>query len=291
MDLHPQCLSCLIGQVEKSFHLLQPSVSNAEIVEIQKKIMIKLAQMNQKKMPYYGQALYQSIAEIMGEKDPYRKVKHQNIQEALNFIPTLKELINKSPDPLLTVIIIAIIGNTFDFGTPHKIDLKEDILNFSLENLSINEYDKFVEDLEKSHKILIIGDNSAEAVFDRIMLEYFTKTFPKKQFTYSIRSGPAINDITKNEVEEIGLSRVCKIIEGSASPGVIFEQATQDFQEIFKSADLILSKGQGNYESLDDIEFMKPNSNLYFLLKAKCSFVAKRFGVELGSLILKKREK
>ncbi|QEE15208.1 DUF89 domain-containing protein [Promethearchaeum syntrophicum] len=291
MDLHPQCLSCLIGQVEKTFHLLQPSVSNAEIVEFQKKIMIKLAQMNQKKMPYYGQALYQSIADIMGEKDPYRKIKQQNIQEALKYIPTLRDLINLSPDPLLTIIIIAIIGNTFDFGTPHKIDLKNDILNFSLENLSINDFDRFVEDLENSHKILIIGDNSAEAVFDRIMLEYFTETFPDKQFIYSIRSGPAINDITKKEAEEIGLFKVCKIIEGSASPGVIFEQANQEFQEIFKNADLILSKGQGNYESLDDIEFMKKDSNLYFLLKAKCDFVANRFGVELGSLILKKREK
>ncbi|MHA1563559.1 MAG: ARMT1-like domain-containing protein [Promethearchaeota archaeon] len=120
MDLHPQCLACLIGQVEKTFHLLRPSVSNAEIVEIQKKIMIKLASMNQKKMPYYGQALYQSIAEVMGEEDPYRKMKQKNIQEALKFIPTLREMISKSPDPLLTVIVIAILGNTFDFGTPHN---------------------------------------------------------------------------------------------------------------------------------------------------------------------------
>ncbi|MHA1646860.1 MAG: damage-control phosphatase ARMT1 family protein [Promethearchaeota archaeon] len=288
MDLHPQCLACLIGQVEKAFHLLRPSVSKAEIVEIQKKIMIKLAQMNQKKMPFYGQALYQSISEIMGEKDPYRKMKQKNIQEAMKFIPSLREIIKKSPDPLLTVIVIAILGNTFDFGTPHKIDLEEDIKNFSLNNLSINDFDKFVEDLKKSTHILIIGDNSGESVFDRMMLEYFTETFPNKEFVYSIRSGPAINDITKTEADEIGLSKICKIIEGSASPGVILEQTNQEFQEIFKSSDLILSKGQGNYESLDDIKI--GNSNLYFLLKAKCSFVAERFGVEVGSLILKKRE-
>ncbi|MHA1563558.1 MAG: damage-control phosphatase ARMT1 family protein [Promethearchaeota archaeon] len=178
---------------------------------------------------------------------------------------------------------------TIDFGTPHKIDLEDDIMNFSLDNLSINDFDKFVKDLKNSNKILIIGDNSGESVFDRMMLEYFTEKYPNKKFVYSIRSGPAINDITKTEADEIGLSKICKIIEGSASPGVILEQTNKEFQDIFKNSDLILSKGQGNYESLDDIEI--GNSNLYFLLKAKCSFVANRFGVEVGSLILKKREK
>ncbi|MHA1719604.1 MAG: damage-control phosphatase ARMT1 family protein [Promethearchaeota archaeon] len=289
MDLQPQCLSCLIGQVEKAYRLLRPSISNAEIVEIQKKIMVKLADMNQKKMPYYGQAVYQSISKFMGENDPYQKIKHNNIKKALIYVPSLREMINKSSDPLLIAIIIAIIGNTFDFGTPHKINIEDDIRNFSLDNLGINNYDEFVKDLRKSKKILIIGDNAGEMVFDRIMLEYLTGNFPEKEFIYSVRSGPAINDITKNDMEKAGLSMNCKIIEGSASPGVIFEQTSEEFQKIFKKADLILSKGQGNYESLDDIEIGK--SSLYFLLKAKCDFVAKRFGVKVGSLIFKKRIK
>lgn len=284
MNIHSCCLACLIGQIEKAYTLLAPDTPNEQIVKVQKEAMIKLATLEAKRMPYYGKALYNTFNNAFGQKDPYKQVKRFYNQKILEFVPILKEFIEQSPSPLETAISISILGNTIDFGTPHSINIEEDIHNFNLDQLAINDFEQLVVDLEKANKILIIADNCGEVVFDMILLEYLNQNFPEKQLYYAVRGGPVINDCTKEDIEELHLEKFCSILESSASPGVILEQSPQEFQTVFHAADLLFSKGQGNYEALDDIEPL--GGKLYFLLKAKCSFVADLLKVPLGSLVL-----
>ncbi len=289
MYLQAECLGCLINQIAKSLHLLRPSLSNEDIVSIQKRIMVEMINLpNPTAMPYYGKLVYQSIAQELGILDPYRELKVHYNQLVQSFEPVIEELINKSPNPLHSALKLMILGNTIDFGTPHQIDLQEDLQNFANIPLVIDDFAEFQEDLTKAQKIFIIGDNCGEAVFDKKFIELMKKRYPEKQITYGVRGGPAINDMTLIEAEEIGITDLCPIVEGSSSPGVIMDEVSTAFKEAFQQADLILSKGQGNFESLDDIP--SGNAPIFFMLKAKCQVVGKLFHVPVGSLVFYRRK-
>lgn len=284
MEIHSCCLACLVGQIEKAYAKLKPEIANRDIVNVQKKVMARLTQITETEMPYYSQAVYQILNEAMGEKDPYRELKRRYNDIALGYVPQLQSLIQESQTPLQTALAIAILGNTVDFGTPHQIDLAQDIAQFNLNQLAINDYEKIIANLKTASSVLIIGDNCGECVFDKVMMEYLHKCYPHIQFYYAVRGGPMINDCTMEDVADLDLEDICHVIESSASPGVIYDQSSAEFQEIFHHADVILAKGQGNFEALDTSS--PARAHLYFLLKTKCSFVASKLHVPLGSLVL-----
>lgn len=288
MELQSCCVSCLLSQVEKAFHRLKPEASNHEIVAVQKRVMQKFGKMNERSMPYYGQALYQTINIALDQDDPYHQTKVKSNEIALKLIPKINEFISKAENPLQTVLGLAILGNTVDFGTPHQINLEEDLTSFSLDQLSINHFTQFTIDLVPAKSVLIIGDNCGECIFDLVLLKYLNKQFPEKEYYYAVRGGPVINDCTINDIQGLGFEKVSTILESSASPGVILEHCSLEFQNIFNSVDLIISKGQGNFEALDDNNTHK--GLLYFFLKAKCNHIASVHHVSLGSLILKKQK-
>lgn len=284
MDLNPPCLACLISQVAKAYRLLRPEASDQEIVNTQKQIIAKLAQIPQKAMPYYSQAVYQILNQELGEDDPYAAIKRQSNQSALALVPQVQKLIQDSQTPLLTALTLAILGNTIDFGTPHTIDLEHDLAHFSIDRLVINDFSALQADLDQARKILILGDNAGECVFDKVLIEFLQHQNPDKEIVYAVRGGPVINDVTLADVQEIGLPQVCTVIEGAQVPGILFDQLNPAFLQEFQTADVILSKGQGNFESLDRVPIS--HGPIYFLLKAKCDHVAGILGVNVGDLIL-----
>lgn len=284
MNIHSCCMACLIGQIEKAYNLIRPNTPNDQVVAVQKQAMLNLASLKNKRMPYYGKTLYQTFNHAIGMKDPYAEIKQRYNQKALKLLPQLKRYVTQSKNPLQTAVSISILGNTIDFGTPHTIDLEKEVAEFSLNQLAINDFSSFARDIENATKILIIADNCGECVFDMVLLEYLHEHFSNKSVFYAVRGGPVINDCTKADIKPLNLEKYCTILESSPSPGVILEESSKDFQLVFQTADLILSKGQGNFEALDDI--IPENGSLYFLLKAKCKFVATLLNVKLGSLNL-----
>ena len=288
MHIRAECLACMVTQIEKAIVLLRPEVPNDEIVSIQKHIMAKMALITEDQTPYYGQLLYRSIAEELGDPDPYAALKVKYNELALELVPKLEDILKNAENPLLTALTIAILGNCVDFGTPHQINLEEEVKNFSSDNLRVNHYEDFKIDFQKARKVLIIGDNTGEIVLDKVMLEFFLQNYPEKEFIYAVRGGPAINDATIKDAEMLGITKLLKVVEGSKCPGVILDETTPEFKEAFNSADMIISKGQGNFESLDNIP--APKAEVYFLLKAKCNLVAGMFGIPLGSLVLYHRK-
>jgi len=190
----------------------------------------------------------------------------------------LKELINNSPDPLLTAIRIAVAGNVIDMGVHKEFDIMKDIQKILIQDFAIFDYEAFKQQLIDSETVLYIGDNAGESVFDRLLIETI-----KKPVIFAVREIPIINDVIMEDAVASGLSEVAKIISsGSRAPGTILHQCTDVFLELFSNVDMIISKGQGNFESLSSVK-----RKIFFLLKAKCEVIADHLNVKEDSIILR----
>jgi hypothetical protein len=295
MKLEPECVPCLLNQVYKAFKLLNHKVDRDLIITTQKKVMDFLLNhdFNELSSPLVGKYLYSLVGEMMNEEDPYKELKHEYNHLALSYYDDVKEFIAKAEDPVFEALIVSALGNTIDFASQHNIDIVKDLEEFSPEDLVINEYPLFKELLEEADKLLILLDNAGEIVFDKILIETLLNIYPNVEIIGAVRSCPIINDATIEDAKYISLTEIIKVIESSNAPGIDFSAITDDFKRYFFEEDcLILSKGQGNFETLtsvgdDNPKF--PDKDIFYLLKAKCNLMERLFEVEQGSLIFKKR--
>jgi len=232
--------------------------------------------------PEIGREVYRIISERTGIKDPYRKIKEKCTRQALSLYPELKKLINSSEDRLMTAVRLSIAGNIIDFGANFDFDLKKDVGTILSQDFSINHYREFCEALDRARKILYLADNAGETVFDRLLIEEINKPV-----IYAVRARPIINDATREDALLAGIDKVAEIMSsGCDAPGNILKYCSDEFLKVYRSADLIISKGQGNYEGLSDED--RP---IFFLLKAKCHVIARDIGIDEGSIILMKGQK
>ena len=133
--------------------------------------------------------------------------------------------------------------------------------------------------MREAKDILYLGDNAGEIVFDRLFIEQM----PHEKVTYVVRGEPIINDVTIEDAREVDMFDLVDVIDnGSDAPGTILETCSHEFQQRFASSDLVIAKGQGNYETLSDV-----NKRIFFLLQVKCPVIAKDIGFEVGSFIVK----
>ena len=290
MRLEPECIGCLFNQILKAFNLLNPSLPREAIIKAQKKMMNFIIKMDENSLnsPLAGQAVYRLVSETLGIKDPYHEIKQKYNERALEYYDKAQEIINNSEDPLFEALIVSALGNTLDPASQHQVDLINDIKNFDVKKLVINDYDEFKKSLEKVNQILILLDNSGEIVFDKILVMTIKKLYPNLEVICSVREGPIINDATMEDAEFIGLTDIAKVIQAPATPGVILSLANEEFKKYFNNENgIILSKGQGNFEGLYQMDI--PNKEVYYLLKAKCKLMEKIFNVKMDDLIFKKK--
>jgi len=294
MKLEPECVGCLFQQMVKAFKTLKPEISNEIIISAQQRLMNYLLEIDINKIsaPIAGKFLYDLVAKTLGIKDPYFQQKKKYNELALKQYDRLTKIINNSKDPLFEAIAAAAIGNTIDFASQHKIDLLNDFKSFKPENFKINDYDCFKNRLEilnkDNKKLLMLGDNAGEIVFDKLLIEVIHKIYPKIEIIYTVRSAPIINDATIQDAEFINLTKIVKVIEASPIPGIDLASSTEEFLKYFREErGIILSKGQGNFETLYDIDLS--NKDVFFLLKVKCVLLEKVFNVKIGDFIFKQK--
>ncbi len=279
MKIHPECYPCLLRQAYSTLKLVTQDEALQE--RVLKEVMGKLAQyQGSDPPPKVSRLVYWTIARATGVEDPYRDKKKECNRVALELYPHLKEMVNRAPDPLFTAVKVAIVGNIIDFGVGRSFEL-ESLEAIEKLELVINHYPIFREEYEEARTILYIGDNAGEVVFDRVLIE----EFQGKEVYFAVRSGPIINDVTLEDAHEAGIDQVAYVLEsGSWAPGTLLDEASSQFKELFMEADMIISKGQGNFETLDDAP-----RDLFFLLRAKCDVVAQLLGVEIGDTLLIKK--
>lgn len=228
--------------------------------------------------PQTGEIIYRKVREITGVYDTYKDIKQASIKEILNLVPKLEQIVNNSDDRLLTSIRLAIAGNVMDYGVDKKFNIEEDINTILKQEFAIFHFQEFKEQLIKAKSILYLGDNCGESVFDKLLIKELGKPV-----TYVVRGIPVINDVTIQDAIESGLDKVATIISsGCSAPGTILHLCNNDFKRRFDEADMVISKGQGNYEGLSGV-----NRQVFFLLKAKCKVIARHLNVCENDIVLK----
>ncbi|MCD6359088.1 MAG: DUF89 family protein [Dehalococcoidia bacterium] len=239
--------------------------------------------------PEIAQRVYQIVAEVTGNRDPYREEKRQSNQKALSLYHHLKEAIGDSSDPVLTACKLAIAGNSIDMGPLSSYDDIASIADSALVSpLAVNDYEEFKKNIVSATHILYLGDNAGEIVFDRLLIEEI-KQISDAVIHFVVRESPVINDVTVEDAVSVGIDKIATVISsGSDAPAVILSQSSPQMLKKYHSADVIISKGQGNYEALSG-----EKENIFFLLKIKCPVVANSLGlgVKNGDNILLKGQR
>ena len=274
MNIKPDCLSCLFNQSLKVTKLLDlDDTTSKKVLDNTAHIMIH----NDLSCtpPQIAKDIYQGISKITGEKDPVALAKERATQEALKIDTSF---IHTIPDALK----MAVIGNVIDFGSQEQFDLEKMIKSHFQQTFSIDDTADFIKELQNAKEMVIIGDNTGEHIFDKLLIETIKKSYDIT-IHYFVRGKPIINDVTIKEAE---LLKDCAHVvdTGVQTPGYDLEEANSISKEIFDRADIVLSKGMGNFENL----YRSAKRPIYFLFVVKCSVVAEEIGQNIKELIFKR---
>jgi uncharacterized protein with ATP-grasp and redox domains len=234
--------------------------------------------------PIIGQEIHRVIRKMVN-KDPYAQVKRQFNDLLLSQMDALRKKITASETPFETAVRIAIAGNMIDCALRANLQpsLVDEAVAAALQEPIVGDLAGFQKWVEKSDKILYLLDNCGEIVCDRLLIE---QMFPKK-VTAAVRGMPVLNDATLEDAKYVGLTEIVPVISnGNDAIGTILEQCSEEFTEHFYSADLIISKGLGNYETLITAPPEKTTRPIAFLFKAKCAFIAQFSGTKLGDTVI-----
>lgn len=270
------CIPCLLRQVIEASRFFYAEEALQE--NILRNILSYLSETGfSEPPPVIAQKIHRRIKEISGIDDPYFEVKDRFNSMAVLMLGTLTERIEHSPEPLLNAVKLSIAGNIIDCGA------KSGLSEFEVRNLISDSFtetvkghvDQFLQASSEAEKIMFIADNAGEIVFDRPLIEMLGAG----RVTLAVRGFPVINDATIRDARAAGLDRIVRVIEnGSDAPGTILEECSDEFKKCYDQSDLIIAKGQGNYETLCD-----EKKQIFFLLKVKCHIIADHTGFPAGT--------
>jgi uncharacterized protein with ATP-grasp and redox domains len=232
--------------------------------------------------PEIAQQVYRIVSEITGNNDPYLEAKNCANKSALSLYTYMKDIVADSNETLETACKLAIAGNAIDLGAQAEYGSIRSIIEHSVESqLDQEQYRKFEVCVSQASLILYLADNAGEIVFDRILIEQLLQ-IKKSKIVFVVREKPIINDATVDDAVQVGLDKFATIISnGSNAPATILSQCSSEMLSYYRTADLIISKGQGNFESLS----ARPD-NIFFLFKVKCHVITRDSGYDLESLVL-----
>ena len=283
MKIENECLGCIYNQSTRVSDFLKVTPTQAiQISKIAKQHIEKFD--HNSTPPHNATPMYEEIADYLHLDDIYADMKAEASQSALKFVSTCKDNINANADKLEGAIKTAIAGNVIDLAAEVMFDLDEEIKKIFDTDFAIDDFQKLKQKLSKTKKLVYLADNAGEEVFDKICIETIREIYPSIEVFYFVRGKPIINDLTITHAKNSKLDEVATLIDsGVPTPGYVQEFATKEANELFKSADCIISKGMGNYECLGE----EKNLPIYFLLKVKCQVVARAIGAELGDIVCK----
>jgi uncharacterized protein with ATP-grasp and redox domains len=276
-----QCIPCLLRQALDATRMSSTNVVTRETA-LREVMNYLLNEQWTKILPELGTNVHRIVKGVTGNADPHNQLKEKYNYVALAFFPKLVSIVKNSRDPLLAAIKIAIAGNVIDLGPKVDINLEKDVEDVLSNDLAIDDVDKLKESIFESKKMLYLADNAGETVFDRILVEELLKQ--DVEVTYAVKDAPILNDATFRDAEIAGITKIANVISiGTDCMGVLFRECSPKFLEEFENSSFVISKGQGNYESLSNIQ----HKEIFFLLKVKCPIIAEDIKVKTGSAILK----
>ena len=276
-----ECIPCFVRQAAEAVEM--SAIDNRRKEQLLKRLLHEIADADWNVMPVtISQRVQRLVREETKEGDPYRALKDRMNRIALDLLPALADTAQRQPDPREAVVRLAIAGNLLDAGSKTRLapeDLPERLKTIWDMPL-VGSVSELFHAADDAHCILYLADNAGEIVFDRLLIE----ALPAEKITVAVRGFPVINDATMEDAETAGLPEIAPVIvNGSDAPGTLVEECAEEFRYWFNRADLIIAKGQGNYETLSNT-----TKDVFFLLAVKCPMIAADIGAPVGALVVKR---
>jgi len=231
-------------------------------------------------MPEIQRLLNYKFCEMLNIPDPFEEEKRRSNDTALTLYEEWKPRVLSADNSFDLALRLSIAGNIMDYGASNDFDIHTTIqlvlaAPFAIDDSAILKYK-----LCSAKRILYLADNAGEIVFDKLFIE---TCLSGKQVFFAVKDAPVLNDATIKEAREVGIDKLVTVISnGFDAPSTILSRCSKEFLEIYHSADLIISKGQGNYEGL----MYENDPRIFFLLMAKCDVIAEKLNVTKGSFIV-----
>ncbi len=228
--------------------------------------------------PEIGDQVHRIVRQEVSNSDPYRAAKEASTRQALALYPRLKSLLAEANDPLEVGVRLSIAGNIIDLAAFGEYDLWGTVERVLAQPFAINDGVALREALSGAGQVLYLADNAGETVFDRVLIEALDMPV-----IYAVKGGPILNDATREDALAAGVDRVAEVTStGSDAPGTILDRCSEEFRRLYDEAELIIAKGQANYETLSE-----ESTKVFFLLQTKCPVIARDVGVPVGSIVLR----
>jgi uncharacterized protein with ATP-grasp and redox domains len=280
MKIYHECLPCFVKQTLKALE----NIDEKQHEEILRESMKALSEIDfSLTPPEMARVIFDMIERHTGPVDHYKEIKHESNIYVMSMLDDLRAIIANSEDRFESAMRLAVAGNIIDFGAKH--DFTHDLMHEEVEEaakapINPKEIAAFKIEIAKAKRILYLGDNAGEIVFDRLFIE----ELPKEKIVFAVRGSAIINDALMEDAEMVGITDLVRVVSnGAALPGTILTHCSAEFTKAFNEADLIISKGQGNYETLSEVD-----KNIFFLLKVKCDVVAGHLGCVMGDFVVRK---
>ena len=274
--LHPECISCMTKvHLEKC----PKDMAEEKKVEYMQKVLKILAEAPAKYgAPVIVRTIQKLQEEMLGIKLEYAEIKKHYNEIMMQYEDKVLEHMSKSEDPVKTGIQYAMIGNYIDFGA--RITVTEEQLTELLSTpdrfvVDEKQYRELTIDLENARKLVYLTDNCGEIVMDKLLIGQIKKKYPDLALTVMVRGKEVINDATMEDAKQVGICDFVRVIpNGSDIAGTWIEEISEEAKAVLDGADVIISKGQGNFETL-----RKCGRNIYYIFLCKCDLFANTFQV------------
>jgi len=232
--------------------------------------------------------IWRKIVKKIGSSDPFRLLKSNQNQKIMDLYPFFEKMVNEATDPLYLAVKLSILGNSMDLMVADpSLTVERSIADKVKLPLSDENYSKFRKQLQATQHLLIFGDNAGEIVFDKLLIETIKKIY-QPEIAFVVRSVPTLNDATFDEAKTVGIDEIATVIENGIDgplPGTVLNRCSSEVNDLVRQSDLIISKGGGNFDTLDE-EQKHLNKNISFLLLSKCEPYYRHFGVQIYQPIL-----
>ncbi|MCY1721716.1 ARMT1-like domain-containing protein [Prolixibacteraceae bacterium Z1-6] len=276
-----ECLICQVKALQKRMDKFE--IAKEKRNSLVRKMLKEIAtiDLDNAYSPEITRNLLEKLKQNSTITDPYDKEKQQSNKELLERYDEFKQRIQNSNDKFDTALRLAIAGNIIDFGPSHKFDISETIEKVFTSDLAINDSKQLRAEIRKAKTILYLGDNCGEIVLDKLFIETINHT----NVVFAVRENPILNDATQKEAIEVGIPEVATLISnGDDAPSTLLHRVSKEFLDIYKTADLIIAKGMGNFEGLMD----ETDPRLFYMLMIKCQVIGNNVGANKGDFVVKR---
>lgn len=288
--MHKDCFNCDKKQVEKLSQILKLSINQ----ELELKVMVGdyLSKCDMTKTnPQVMGEIWSMLMKKLNMDNPYGEIKEYYNKLLMDMIPELRKMIKESSKPLDTALKLSITGNLIDFGAKHEFNgdiLRDMLMKIDTTVLAIDDSLEMLEKIKNARTLLYLGDNCGEIVLDKLFIEEIKKANKDILVYYGVRGKSIVNDVTIEDAEKVSMKEIARVISnGDGSMGTVLNKTSPEFRQIFSKTDIVIAKGQGNYESL----FGEERDNMFFMFMAKCQLMAEPLNIDTMRIVCIKNKK